>query len=272
MNQRDEYTALFASVAGAECVRRGIQYVAVSGPSLSVMSRVCGGAGGIFNDVNVGVFLYIEAKELVDNVSSIVDGIFSRREKLVLLNSTCDCFASNALNVRDIDDAYLDDFAHMLYRLNCRIATGCASELQSQTTRVFTEVLGDPGVGMLWQIEIRPCAQRLGLGRLLLWRMIRSFLMYGCEKFVVFSAVGATQRLCESMGFHKEVDDDGNTNCFISYAEMEKKTEPSACGIHSISQASGEIFKLDAAKFPQAAELNNQVSLDTRGGQAMDER
>ena len=271
MNQRDEYAALFTTVAGAECLRRGIQYVAVSGPSLSVMSRVCGGAGGIFNDVNVGVFLYIEAKELVNNVSSMVDSVFSRRGTSVVLNAGCECFASTALNVRDIDDTYLDDFAHMLYRLHCRIAEGCVSELRSQTAYVVTSARGDPCVGTLWLMEIRPCAQRLGLGRLLLWRMIRSFYMYGCEKFVVSSAVSATQKLCKSMGFEIEMEDEEDTDCFMLSSEMEQRIEPSACGIHSISQASGEIFKLDAARFPQAVELNNQVSLDTRGGQAMDE-
>ena len=89
--------------------------------------------------------------------------------------------------------------------------------------------------------------------------------MFGCEKFVVSSAVGATQQLCDSLGFQKEDGGDNDIDCFMMSDVMETKVEPSACGINSVLSASGEIFMLDTTKFPSASDLNNQEFVDARG-------
>ena len=266
-NQQNEYIALFAAAAGGECVRREIEYLCVSGPSLPIMSRVCDRADRFFHDENVGMFLYIEAKTLLDIVSPGISQVFSHRGPYVMLKSDGKCFESTALNVCDINNAYVDDFAHMLYRLHCRIAMGYNFDLLSQTSHVFIDYKfqDELKVGVLQMLEIRPCAQRLGLGRLLLWRMIRSFFMFGCEKFVVSSAVGATQQLCDSLGFQKEDGGDDDIDCFMMSDVMKTKVEPSACGINSVLSASGELFMLDTTKFPSASDLNNQEFVDARG-------
>jgi hypothetical protein len=123
-------------------------------------------------------------------------------------------------------------------------------------------------VVILSRIEIRPCAQRLRLGRIILWVIIKLCIDNDYDKFIIDSAFQPTINLCTTMGF--TLIKGTACNYKISRMEMEARAKPEQCGlprgiISRDSQHRG-MFRINWDLFPTAAEMNDQRATDRRWG------
>jgi len=121
---------------------------------------------------------------------------------------------------------------------------------------------------MLTHIEIRPCAQRLRLGRIILYVLMCFCRENGYGYFIIDTAFEPTILLCTSMGF--TLIPRSTCDYEISRMGMEARAEPEQCGLPTglISRDSQHrgMFRINWDLFPTNAEMNDQRATDSRGG------
>ena len=271
VDQRTEYVVLVFIIMCAAYYRvKDATSMSISGPSVSFIGDVCTGRN-ISYSLETNGSLSLEKSNILSFLSEIPSEYrraFSSNAPDVVLRPECPFFIHGSVDVKNIHNDYISDFSRMLNRLHCRIVAGVDSGLQSQVCSMHVNFSDDGLICTLWFIEIRPCAQRLRLGRLVLWQMIRSCVQRGYSKFVVSSAVVATQNLCRQLGFtvgEMNDDDDGGVDCSMSIDLMSKKKDPSVCGVDDLLKSFSEdlqFFELDPSKFPTSADLNDQAIAD----------
>ena len=270
VDQRTEYVVLVFIImcAAYRRVNEVKQSMSISGPSVSFIEDFCTGHNIIYSLESNGS-LSLEGSHILSFLSEIPSEyrrVFQSNAPEVVLRPECVFFSPGSVDVKNIHSDYISDFSRMLNRLHYRIVAGVESDLQSQVCSMNVSFSEDGQTCTLWYIEIRPCAQRLRLGRLVLWQMIRSCVQCGYRMFVVASAVDATQNLCLKLGFTVgDKHEDGGADCSMSIDLMSNKKDPSDCGVDDLLKSlSGDrqFVELDPSKFPTSAVLNDQATAE----------
>lgn len=129
---------------------------------------------------------------------------------------------------------------------------------------------GDFDMLIVRYIEIRPRAQRLKLGRMILHTIIEYCVNHNIKRLYVHTAYHHMATLCVSMGFKKI---EKTTNHYIILLdEMKKRALPEQCGLPSgllrRDETHPSLFRLNRDCFPTADQLNDQAAVDARMGGA----
>jgi len=272
VDQREEYAVLVLVVALNACIFLGENVnLMIKGPSVLLVMT-------IFEKYSTGISSTPDGslRLKMNDITSFLtvhhhSSAFITYPPSVLLSPAWSFFQGGCLNVSDIHSMYLDDLARMLYRLHCRIMEGVNFGLYSQTVSVNVKFSEEGAVCSLTYVEIRPCAQRIGLGRLIIWRVVRSSAARRCKTCVVSCAVAATQTLCKRLGFViGSQGEDGEADCSISGVDENPMEAPPTCSVDDLilshnAAHTAEYFELNPVLFPLSTDLNNQVMVNTRG-------
>jgi hypothetical protein len=169
-----------------------------------------------------------------------------------------------------ITNDYLENFEYFLSRITVNPKGELERTYATEVARIFVE--GNKCEDyvcelILAEIEVRPCAQGLGLGRLIMYVLILDCIENEIDVFQVSRALKPTQIMCKSMGFEYVK---GTDDCYsITLEEMKKRALPEQCGIPvgllSRDETNPTLFRLDRSRFPTAAELNDQDAVNARG-------
>ena len=264
VGQHQEFAVTVVLAAWTACVKRGdCDFLKFSGPSLHIIGKI------------LSVYDTSEFISLALNDASVQSAFIAIKQNVVfrqdigdsfLLDENHPCFRSGSFAVDFVPAWYASDFANMLYTIHTRISASCREiSLRISVICVLLFYDSNSSTFTLDIIDVRPCAQRLGLARCVLWRLIRSCHLTEISKLVVSCAVPATQRLCRTMGFSVGAVSDDCAECEIGSKTMAEFMEPASCGLQSIipdeTTAWPEFYNL---KLADSSELNDQSALNKR--------
>ena len=264
VGQHQEFAVTVVLAAWTACVKRGdCIFLKFSGPSLHIIRNIL----QLDNpDDSNFISLALGDASVQGDFTEIKKNVVFRQDTgdLFLLDETHSCFKSESFAVHLVPAWYASDFANMLYTIHTRISASC-SEISLRISSIYVLISYKNNCVTLDIIEVRPCAQRLGLARCVLWRLIRSCHLKGISKLVVSCAVPATQQLCKKMGFSVGEVSDECADCEIMWGETAAFMEPASCGLESIipekAIAWPEFYNLVLA---DSSELNDQAALNKR--------
>ena len=116
------------------------------------------------------------------------------------------------------------------------------------------------------QFEVRPCAQGMKLGRIIMYILVVYCVENKVDTLYVQCALKPTRALCQSMGF--ELVPGTQSDFFMPLTDMNARMLPEQCGLPAgllrRDKIHPNLFRMDRSCFPTADQLNDQEFVDAR--------
>ena len=163
-----------------------------------------------------------------------------------------------------ISPNYLENFEYFLCRINNTQIDQGRCDFITDVAKISAEI--SHSVAKIFSLEIRPCAQRLQLGRLILYIFLVYCVRHEFKELYIDTAFTPTANLCKSMGF--TLVKGTSYDYHINLDTMHMFALPEQCGLrHGLLREDKDypgLFRLNPALFPTADELNDQRIVDDR--------
>jgi hypothetical protein len=165
-----------------------------------------------------------------------------------------------------ISQNYLDNFEYFLSRILVARKGEGGRHFNCEVARVYIDFKTCGNMVSLDIFEVRPCAQGLKLGRVIMYILVVYCVQNDVDTLYLRHAFSPTQSLCLSMGF-KPVRDLKSDFCML-LKDMKARALPEQYGLPAgllrRDKIYSHLFRLDRSRFPTADQLNDQEFVDAR--------
>lgn len=171
----------------------------------------------------------------------------------------------------EIPADYLDRFETMLREIIEWAGTSMNRDRRSykdfQCPICYMDFVVNPGIKQLEKkiVVIRPCAEKRGFYKLIMWAMRHCVLRNGFDRIVMKNVFDTNKSILTSMGFKTEIDEIWEyENCFMTNEELSRVT-PERWRLTDLLEEgktpeNEKFFKHDL--FPEHHALNSQAAVD----------
>jgi hypothetical protein len=165
-----------------------------------------------------------------------------------------------------ISQNYLDNFEYFLSRILVARKGAGVRRFSTEVASVYIDFDRSGKSVSLDQFEVRPCAQGMKLGRVIMYILVVYCVQNDVDALYVQCALKPTKALCLSMGFG--LVPGTTSDFFLPLTDMNARVLPEQYGLPTgllrRDRIHPNLFRMDRSRFPTADQLNDQEFVDAR--------